>query len=80
MGLREVFEPFGDIRDITVKTKPGSANSYVFIEYGTTEAAKAAQEAYYLSHIDSRARSSKARNSRWSSARASAATRTDGRT
>ena len=42
--LKDLFDPFGDIKDITVKTKPGSANSYVFVEYGTVEDAKKAQE------------------------------------
>ena len=41
--LRELFGPFGEIKDITVKTKPGSANSYVFVEYASVEYAKQAQ-------------------------------------
>jgi RNA recognition motif-containing protein len=42
--LRNLFEPFGTIKDIIVKTKQGSSNSYCFIEYQDVEAATKAQE------------------------------------
>ena len=39
-----MFEPFGKVKDIVIKTKQGSSNSYVFVEYEEVEAAAKAQE------------------------------------
>jgi len=42
--LRALFEPFGTIKEIIVKTKQGSSNSYCFIEYQDIASAAKAQE------------------------------------
>jgi RNA recognition motif-containing protein len=42
--LRNLFEPFGKIKDIIVKTKQGSSNSYCFVEFEEVEGATKAQE------------------------------------
>jgi RNA recognition motif-containing protein len=41
--LRILFEPFGTIKEIIVKTKQGSSNSYCFIEYQDVDSATKAQ-------------------------------------
>jgi RNA recognition motif-containing protein len=44
--LRALFEPFGKIKEIVIKTKQGSSNSYVFVEYEDVESATKAQIEY----------------------------------
>ena len=66
--MRAIFEPFGNIKDIIIKTKQGSSNSYCFSEYENIESASKAQEEYNLCNADSKAKTSKAKSSRWSSA------------
>jgi hypothetical protein len=44
--LRALFEPFGKIKEIVIKTKQGSSNSYVFVEYEDVESATKAQTEY----------------------------------
>jgi RNA recognition motif-containing protein len=39
-----MFEPFGKIKEIVIKTKPSSPNSYGFVEYEEIEAAISARE------------------------------------
>ena len=41
--LRILFEPFGKLKEIIIKTKQGSSNSYVFVEYDTVDGAIKAQ-------------------------------------
>jgi RNA recognition motif-containing protein len=45
--LKELFEPFGQIRAINIKTKIGSSNSYCFIDYENIEDATKAQKEYF---------------------------------
>jgi hypothetical protein len=42
--LKILFEPFGKLKEIIIKTKQGSSNSYVFVEYEEVEGAVKAQE------------------------------------
>jgi RNA recognition motif-containing protein len=61
-----LFEPYGSIKEIIVKTKQGSSNSYCFIEYQGVESAVKAQEEYVCDYQDSKAKTLKAKNLRWS--------------
>jgi RNA recognition motif-containing protein len=45
--MKGVFEPFGAIKEIVIKTKQGSTNSYCFVEYQTLEAAIKAEAGYF---------------------------------
>ena len=42
--MKREFLAFGEIREITVKTKVNSANTYAFVEYERIEDAAKAQE------------------------------------
>ena len=44
--LRDLFTPFGTLKDVKIKTKAGSNNSYCFIEYENVDDAAKAQEEY----------------------------------
>lgn len=64
--LRILFEPFGAIKEIIVKTKQGSSNSYCFIEYQDVDSAAKAQSEYIYKHQDCEAKILKENNSRLS--------------
>jgi len=57
--LKALFEPFGSIKDVNIKTKQGSRNSYVFIDFDTVENATKALTEYIQFHIDSKDNNSK---------------------
>jgi RNA recognition motif-containing protein len=57
-----LFEPYGPIKEIIVKTKQGSSNSYCFIEYHDVEPAVKAQEEYACDYQGSKAKTLKENN------------------
>lgn len=57
-----MFEAHGKVKEMVVKTKGTSNNSFVFIEFENVEDATKAQEAYHFSHSDSKERISKEKN------------------